>query len=236
MYIRRIRMGDREIENILNYNRKGYLIAGKKVYIYHPKQKDYLEAEEVYADHFNKLLLKGALTQKEILKELFRRGIFHPGKTFDTAEQEEAYDIWWDLYKKEYSETNEEIKAQLKPEVEKAKKELDRVNGEVYRYLSNSAEDRAEAEKRIVLLVRCAVDENGKPFWKSPEEYKNESDTVFALLVLNAALRFWAGINELPLGITSLDEATPNTESPKNSDNPSGESPSQDGALTESST
>jgi len=225
-------MENREIEKILDTGKKEFEVKGRKIVIRMPTQADTLAADEVYGETFNRHLRKGTPTQKEQLQELFRRGLYHPGKNYFTKEQDELMEKIVEKRKLIFSLENEEAKQPHLKELSELEAQMQAINRDLSGYVYHSCEGYADVDKNIFLLTRC-VTEDGKPIWNSIEEYKNDPDTAFAMQVQITANRFWLGLDELPFDAIFSSVVTSAGESPKKQDSQSGENQSQSGTLTD---
>jgi hypothetical protein len=225
-------MESKEIEKILDTGKKEFEVKGRKIVVCMPVQSITLAADEIYGETLNRHLRKGTPTQKEQLQELFRRGLFHPGKNYFTKEHDELMEEILEKRKLVFSLEDEEAKKPHLKELSELETKLRGLNRELSAYIYHSCEGYADIEKNIFLLIHCAT-ENDKPIWNSIEEYKNDPDTIFAMQVQMLANRFWLGLDELPFASMFFGEDTLVGELPKNLDTPSGESQSPNGTPTE---
>ncbi len=216
---------DQEIEKALDRQKKKAVIQGKTVWLRMPNPGDTTAADERYADVLNRHLEKGTPTKREQLGRLFKRKLFHPGKTYDTREQDELSEPL--LEKRKLLWGMENKPDGLVKELGELEARFRQVNAEIAKFTVHTCEGFAETAQHICLLVRCTSwDEEGKePIWKTLEEYESSQDNIFALAIFNRAMRFWMGIDELPLEGIFSGGVFSDIESLKSSDTPSGESP-----------
>lgn len=171
--------------------RKEFLSNGKKLFVVFPTIEENRLADIEYSKTYNQCIKEGLPFVSELEKTLKDRGIFGQEQEQKFREIQSKLE---DLIPRLQTERDAERRSRLSAEYKAVKLELYHLNTERSRHLIHSVETKCDEAKIAFLVCRSTQNEDGSLYWKTMEEFKNETDQS---LVQSAAYNFLSLVNNL---------------------------------------
>lgn len=192
-----------EVEIVREYREVEVKPYGK-LHIHRPSIEDDYNADLVYTDEMNRLLMSNPNipTYEEQEQRLEKRGIwttFHKEQMNDLREElaEISSEIF--LVKEEYkSKKTSKLKSKIKDlqdKYEALKKEFLKMEGIRSKYFSATVEGRAEEKRFLVRMSHGVRYPSGDKVWKSPEELAKERDSEPVRRIVYEFIAFLQGVD-----------------------------------------
>ena len=169
---------------------------GKDLFIVfkYPTNEIKMRASLVYKDAYNRAIKEGLLTIEDLDKLIKERSIY----TEEDEKRAEKIESQLEAQRILLAKTTK-VKAnqdRIKNIIEKLETELTEIRYKRYSKLGMSAENKAEEIRSSFYCWACTyLYEPDELFWKTYEEFNNETSLIFKNEVLMEFMKFFSGIN-----------------------------------------
>lgn len=152
--------------------------GNKTYYIGMPTADQIKRADWHYSKVYNKALVEGLATSSEMLDTLKSRGLY--STSYEEQQEELRSKVAAAILSMETS-TNEIEKYNLAIQIKQLREDLYQWNQRVSSPMRNTCEQTAEDAKIEFLTSLIVQDKDGKPVWKSYDEFLNAPDQFLSM-------------------------------------------------------